>query len=255
MIAWEGPSRIDGRPVVLILTGIDGDSNNPKTGPMVQGWILRADVSPLEALGTGADVSVCGGCDLRPEWTGSKSAALGGFASYGGRICYTNPMGLQTIWHHFRAGKYPGLDVERLRAKLLRMGGYGDPAAVPEEAWAPLLDVVAGHTGYTHQWKTRRFRFLQRWCMASCDNPEQQRKAMAAGWSTFSVLKELGERAEWEDHCPASEEMGHLTTCIECLKCNGAADGQAHISILVHGSGRGFFRPTPTGQLSLPMAR
>jgi hypothetical protein len=63
---WRGPSRLDGAPIVAIATGLAEPSSNPKTGPMVQTWILRADSSPQEAQRTGADASVCGDCPLRP---------------------------------------------------------------------------------------------------------------------------------------------------------------------------------------------
>ena len=46
MILWEGASRLDSVPIVVIATGIDSPSKNRKTGEMVQCWILLRDVSP-----------------------------------------------------------------------------------------------------------------------------------------------------------------------------------------------------------------
>ena len=66
IVAWRGPSAIDGTPVMLVLTGLRRPSTNSKTGPMVQSWILREDMHPLEAVKTGADSSICGSCPLRP---------------------------------------------------------------------------------------------------------------------------------------------------------------------------------------------
>jgi len=63
---WRGASRLDGAPIVAIATGLAAPSSNPKTGPMVQTWILRADVAPHEAQRDGRDASVCGDCPLRP---------------------------------------------------------------------------------------------------------------------------------------------------------------------------------------------
>jgi hypothetical protein len=37
-------------PLVAIITGMRGGSANPKTGPMAQLWILRSDMSPLDAI-------------------------------------------------------------------------------------------------------------------------------------------------------------------------------------------------------------
>jgi hypothetical protein len=56
-IAYEGASMIDGSPIVVIVNKIDG-SDNVKTGAIVQTFILRSDISPIDALNTGADVSI-----------------------------------------------------------------------------------------------------------------------------------------------------------------------------------------------------
>ena len=64
-ILYEGPSMIDGAPVVVIVNKIDG-SDNAKTGAMVQTFIIRSDIAPTEALRTGDDVSICGDCEHRP---------------------------------------------------------------------------------------------------------------------------------------------------------------------------------------------
>ena len=50
-ILYEGPSQIDGAPIVVIVNKIDG-SDNAKTGAMVQTFIIRSDVAPTEALRT-----------------------------------------------------------------------------------------------------------------------------------------------------------------------------------------------------------
>ena len=66
---WRGNSPIDNEPIVLIATGLSRSqskqSKNRKTGPMVQTHILRQDMRPIEAVNTGADVSICGDCPLR----------------------------------------------------------------------------------------------------------------------------------------------------------------------------------------------
>ena len=49
VILYEGPSLLDGEPIVAILTGLRSSSCNRKTGAMLQTWIMRADVSPAEA--------------------------------------------------------------------------------------------------------------------------------------------------------------------------------------------------------------
>ena len=58
-IAYEGPSMIDGAPIVVIVNKIDG-SDNVKTGAIVQTFIIRSDIGPVDALNTGADAAICG---------------------------------------------------------------------------------------------------------------------------------------------------------------------------------------------------
>lgn len=55
IVLYEGPSAIDGQPIVVVATL---KTSNPKTGDMVQTWILRADLSPTVAINEGADRSV-----------------------------------------------------------------------------------------------------------------------------------------------------------------------------------------------------
>ena len=55
MIVYEGPSRIDGEPIVAILTL---KSSNSKTGNMAQLWILRQDQHPQDAINSKNDYSI-----------------------------------------------------------------------------------------------------------------------------------------------------------------------------------------------------
>ena len=86
-IAYEGPSEIDGAPIVVIINKINDGSDNAKTGAIVQSFIIRSD-APTEALKTGADYSICGDCARRvfPSMAapGLRSCCMGS-ASYGQR--------------------------------------------------------------------------------------------------------------------------------------------------------------------------
>ena len=68
MIIYQGPSLIDGKPIIAIATL---NSRNGKTGEMIQTWIMRSDIEPHKAIKTGEDSSVCGDCPHRPENDGS----------------------------------------------------------------------------------------------------------------------------------------------------------------------------------------
>ena len=64
-IAYEGPSLIDGSPIVAVVTGVEVPSRNVKTGRMLQTWILQQDMHPKEAVRTGQDTGICGTCPLK----------------------------------------------------------------------------------------------------------------------------------------------------------------------------------------------
>ena len=63
---WRGPSRFDGSPVGVVVTGLREPSGNGKTGPLLQAWILAENEAPHDAQRSGHDASVCGSCPLRP---------------------------------------------------------------------------------------------------------------------------------------------------------------------------------------------
>jgi hypothetical protein len=58
-ILYEGKSVLDGAPIVYIATL---STSNRKTGDMVQTWILRSDINPVEASKQKLDASICGNC-------------------------------------------------------------------------------------------------------------------------------------------------------------------------------------------------
>jgi hypothetical protein len=70
---------------------------------------------------------------------------------------------------------------------LLRIGSGGDPCAVPEHVWLPLISRVAAHTGYTHQWRNPVAAWARGVLQASCDGFADYLDATAHGWSTFLV--------------------------------------------------------------------
>ena len=52
-ILYQGPSNIDGKPIVVIATGFANKSANGKTGDMIQTWIIREDIAPNVLSETG----------------------------------------------------------------------------------------------------------------------------------------------------------------------------------------------------------
>jgi hypothetical protein len=226
-ILYAGPSQIDGAPIVVVLIV---SSANRKTGNMAQTYILRSDMHPVEALGTGADVAICGACPHRPQWRSE--------GKYGRRSCYVDINGPSAVYRAYVAGKYPvASDLVTLGAgRLIRLGTYGDPAAVPVHVWDSLLASASGWTGYSHQWRAPRLRGVMRYCQASCDSDADVVKAHALGFRTFTV-RAAGNVTPPDASailCPASAEAGKLATCATCRLCDGRTQD---VFIPAHGIG------------------
>ena len=224
MQVWQGPSVIDGSPIVVLATF---GSSNVKTGPMVQLWIVRSDMHPTEARSIGADTAICGDCPFR-------SVAAGGNAGcYAGRGM--SAMGTGSAWKSWNRGNAAEFDLSKFVGQPVRFGAYGDPAAVPFEVWEPILAVASGVTGYTHQWRTADPRFAE-FCMASTESVEGRRDARQRGYRSFDVLA-LGESpARGQIVCPATRI--DTVTCASCMQCGGTGSGRtADIVVTAHGGG------------------
>ena len=99
----------------------------------------------------------------------------------------------------------------------IRLGAYGDPAAVPAQVWQNVATHAAFWTGYTHQWRTCD-PIYARWCMASCVTEDERRAAKALGYRTFraTMNNAFDEKLPGEVVCPASIEAGKRSTCEQC---------------------------------------
>jgi len=212
-IIYRGPSLIDGAPIVAIATYSD---RNKKTGTMVQTYIIREDIDPREASKTGADISICGTCPHRGTATADPAAKQAK-----GRTCYVLlGQGPLIVFRSYYRGVYAPADPAAIgRGRMVRLGTYGDPAAVPGEVWEALLSEAAGWTGYSHQSGFRPDMVMQ-----SADTYAQAQAFWQAGARTFRVIAELAELdLNREVLCPASKEAGRRTTCEACKLCAGLA--------------------------------
>lgn len=231
-VFWRGASPVDGAPIVAIATL---KSKNSKTGDMIQTWILREDISPLDAIGSGADKSICGNCAHRGR-KGKK------------RTCYVDVgKAPQGVWNAFHRGQYidlsddPELIAYLVAGRIVRMGAYGDPAMVPVKQWRMLLAGSAGRTGYTHAWRRVWAQALKPYVMASADSVAEQDIARATGWRTFRVRTESEPLQANEFACPASPEGGQRKQCITCKACDGGRATKASAAIIVHGKMAKYF--------------
>jgi hypothetical protein len=224
LVIYDGPSAYTSNSIIAIATGWDVASN-VKTGPMLQVWILDKAEDPVEAKASGASANVCGSC--RHDTLGS---------------CYVRleqaPLG---IWRAWRRGRYPmarPADLDLFKNRQIRLGAYGDPAAVPLSIWVSICGVAASWTAYTHNWTDPQSAGHRRYCMASCDTEAEAIQARAAGWKPFFVRSAAEPLPAWAFACPAAAESGHRLTCDQCLACRGGElrQGQATPSIVVHGT-------------------
>jgi hypothetical protein len=238
---WRGQSFYDGKlvddyagggEIVVIATGFTSRSTNIKTGGMIQVYILATAGDPVTVSNNGEDSAQCGSCKHRHS--------LGG-------ACYVNlGHGPNAVYKAWKAGRYPkarAQDLARLRTKRVRLGAYGDIAALPLEALQLILPHIRKHTGYTHGWQAAagdRKDLLQRYTVASVDNEVEQLQAANAGWSTFRVMPTGGMES------PVTTTLEHLeclntthgTECIDCLLCSGTSTGSKLLNIYIgaHGS-------------------
>ena len=229
VILYQGPSMIDGAPIVVIANRIVSESDNVKTGAMVQTFIIRQDMRPLDAARLGYDFSICGHCPHRPSNDGS---------------CYVNiGRSVESVYGAFMRGRYarPHVDYDTailpdlFADSIFRLGSYGDPAAAPIRVWQHATARVKARNGYTHQW--RDFPQFAALCMASVDNEAEMHAAHSQGWRTFRVRTAAAPVMTGEIACPASGEAGKRTTCADCRACGGtSAKARVSIVIAAHGT-------------------
>jgi hypothetical protein len=216
-IIYRGPSLYDDAPIVVIGTFT---KSNSKTGGVVQTYILRDDIDPRDASKGGQDVSICGTCPHRGEVNDDPARKIAK-----GRTCYVNlGQGVLITWRALQRDVYPDAQDAASRAaigagRVVRVGTYGDPAAVPQEIWTDLLRDATSWTAYTHSSGWRPDIAMQ-----SADTHDEARAAWAKGHRTFRVITGLADL----DHaneilCPASKEAGARTTCAACRLCGGTS--------------------------------
>ena len=223
-IIYNGPSLLDGKPIVVIATYSD---RNTKTGKVLQTYIIRSDISPLEASKSGEDFSICGDCKFRgtPTTDPVRKQAVK-------RDCYVNlGQGPTIVYKAYKRGVYPvaktiqDLGVDR----IVRIGTYGDPAAAPAWVWEQLLKQCKSWLAYSHQSGWRPDIAMQ-----SADTMAEAIEHWKAGHRTFRVIADLGELDTTKEIlCPASKEAGRRVQCAACKLCKGSSPAKS-IAIVQH---------------------
>jgi hypothetical protein len=231
LIFYRGKSELDGENIVGVAVGLDGSSGNRKTGDLIQTYIFVDNGHfPHENAAYGrADKSICGNCPHRAK-EDQKAGS-----------CYVNlGQGPYSVFKQLLQGKYDVLKQKHkplFMGRYLRLGSYGDPAAIPFNVWAELSSWSTDHTGYTHQWRTCNPLF-KNLCMASCDSLDDMTVAKMLGWRTFRVKQEHDASLPNEIRCPAQKGYFPQRQCQDCMACNGVNkvdDKRRDIVINVHG--------------------
>lgn len=235
-LLYQGPSVLDpSRDIICILTF---RSTNRKTGDIPQTWIMDASMEPHIAVKTGDDASVCGSCVHRPSTGGA---------------CYVStfqaPLMIYRGWMEDRYPDATPMLLKRIDGQTIRLGAYGDPAAVPYDVWENLLKYSGSSLGYTHQALHPNFDYrILRHCMVSADSPQDAVVFRDAGLRTFRVKQPEEPLLSFEIECLADSTPG--MTCQLCKRCNGAEHQGKSIAIDVHGSKKKRFEPIQVLEVS-----
>ena len=171
VLIYDGPSMLDRSPIFAALVGLSSPSSNSATGAMLQIHIMRSDILPQAAVASGADSSVCGSCALRGRVLTLAAAELfaatlnrskrrtllarieaarlrGDLTLNVERVCYVRLEQAPTgIFKAYEAGRYElvvtPVAVELVRGRPLRIGAYGDSAALPVGVLRPVVAAAA----------------------------------------------------------------------------------------------------------------
>lgn len=240
-VIYDGPSLIDGSAIIVIATY---SNRNRKTGGVLQTYILVRDTDPRDANKHGLDFSICGNCPHRgtPAHmpTGDPSKTLANR-----RSCYVViGQGPLLAWRAYQRGNvYGRADNHETIAALgsgrtVRLGTYGDPAAVPSYIWESLISDAASHVGYTHQAGIQSADVRPDLCMTSADTLADAQQAWTRGERTFRVVRSYNDMTTNEIACPSYRGI----QCADCRLCGGTSvPSPKSIAIVVHGNGARHF--------------
>mgnify|MGYP001763928842 CR=1 FL=1 len=231
---YECNSRFNGTPLVVLFTGFAKRTANQKTGDQIQTWILDPRDTPLNISRQNKDKSNCGDCPQRHSKGGG---------------CYVVLMhGPAQVYKGYKNGSYTKLDltnpvhIRHFKNRIIRLGAYGDPCAIPLSFWNDLLEKtgITKWTGFTHAWKKRENQEYKSLLMASADNLYAANLAQKKGWRYFRVRSSEDALVAKEFECPGSKEQDYRLSCAECLSCYGTKNNlktlAANPVIISHGA-------------------
>ena len=227
LVLYQGKSLLKGGGDIVAIATLQ--SKNRKTGPMVQVWILRADMDPLETARADNRKPICGSCPLADA-------------------CYViECLAPLQVWRAWEAGIYPAYSYRHhsslLRGRSVRWGAGGDPAALPVQLIRKITALCGSHAGYSHQLldgsvSRSRADKLANYLMASVESPSTIKQAEGRGYRWFAAIPEGVAPPRNAIECLAASRGKQ---CINCRLCNGGSG--RNVFITGHGRSAGRLAP------------
>jgi len=226
---------LGGAEIILVVYGFSG-INNRKLGPMIEASVFVAAEKPSTAADDGRDSAVCGDCPGRPTNWG---------------YCYVQiPVEVDKTWE---AARDLPADLKLAYAQIrdsgwpIRLGVYGDAAAVPFEIVEALVQATATedgklrYSGFTHQWSHPNFDHRHLKYLAPSVEFVAEREELKQHFPTvmtYRIVRNAEEMLAGEIKCKGGVEP-EADKCCECMSCGGT-EGIARRDrvVVVHGVAR-----------------
>lgn len=202
----------------LVFTALNGSSNR-KTGDMIQTYLLDKSRLKSEKSVFGAK---CQDCSMVKECYVSRDKL-----SVRRSLVLTLEGQRATYQKRLLGGVLP-----LLKGRLIRLGTYGDPSAIPLRDLARICSSAKGHTGYTHFWREIDEGYSA-YLMSSCETLADELLSNALGYRAFRVLLDAHEVHETSKKSVQCLNASVGLTCAECLLCSGS-QGKGSSNIYIH---------------------
>jgi hypothetical protein len=118
--------------------------------------------------------------------------------------------------------------------KFIRFGTYGEPVLIPLNIVQYITKIAKNWTGYSHQWRNKKYIDYNQYFMASTHNIEQSLQAEKLGYRSFMVVNNKPQFTNLVN-CPASKENNFKSNCEHCGLCSGiSGKGKKSVYIFEH---------------------
>jgi hypothetical protein len=210
-----------------LLFNFQDQSSNSKTDNMIQVFVI-----PFEWVINnefGSDESICFDCDFSQSKT-KNCYVRKGFSNIG------LLSKIDSLHKNIDKIPYFSSEIEEKILKMcqyryIRFGAYGEPILMGEKLVTKICAIAKGWTGYTHQWALSEYNWSKKFFMASVEGKYTDKAAQNLGFRTYLVTQTF-EKMENYTNCPASKEMGKISTCRDCQLCSGT-DGKGKKNVII----------------------